>query len=280
MSARILSGAPLRRVYERLRRVRCYPYPEAHLRRSAMVFSPHFDDETLACGGLISKKKRAGAAVTLVFMTDGSRSHQHLMAPAELSAIRRSEAIEAGRILGVARSDIVTLDFEEQQLSEAGDAAVDRVATLLDEHAPAELWVPHQFEPLIWSSDHRQTTRIVKLAARRCGVDAAIYEFPVWLWFNYPWIDVPVARGRETRRLLKTSVVGAFGLRLIRSCRYELDITDVLDVKREAIAAYRSQMTRLNADPSWSTLEDVADGQFLQCFLQPREMFAAGRLDE
>ena len=36
-----------------------------------LVFSPHPDDETLACGGLIQKAKRAGARVHVVFMTNG-----------------------------------------------------------------------------------------------------------------------------------------------------------------------------------------------------------------
>jgi LmbE family N-acetylglucosaminyl deacetylase len=245
-----------------------------------MVFSPHFDDEVLGCGGMIVKKKRAGAAVKLVFMTDGSKSHQHLMAPSELAAIRYAEAIEAGRIMGLTRDDILALGFEEQALGESASAATERVTTLLEEHRPEEIWLPHSAEPLIWSPDHRDTTRLVKRAARRSGRTYAIYEYPVWLWFNYPWIDLRIGHRREALRLIKTSFEGAFGLRLTRTCLHDLDIRDVLDIKRAALAAYRSQMTRLKPDPTWATLADVANGQFLQCFFQPTETFATGRLDE
>jgi LmbE family N-acetylglucosaminyl deacetylase len=44
-----------------------------------VVFSPHPDDETLGCGSTIIKKKRLGADVTIVFMTDGSKSHPHFI---------------------------------------------------------------------------------------------------------------------------------------------------------------------------------------------------------
>jgi hypothetical protein len=67
-------------------------------------------------------------------------------------------------------------------------------------------------------------------------------------------------------------------MRLARSCVNELYVEDVLDVKRAALAAYRSQMTRLKPDAAWATLGDVANGQFLECFLQPHEIFASGRL--
>jgi LmbE family N-acetylglucosaminyl deacetylase len=257
-----------------------HAYPADHLRRSAMVFSPHFDDETLGCGGLIIKKKRAGADVKIVFMTDGSSSHRHLMPPQELASIRHREAIEAGQIMGLTRDDIIVLGFEEQQLGKHAQQAVERLTALLKLHAPIELWIPHAAEPLIWSPDHRDTTRIVKQAARQSGGAYSVYEYPVWLWFNYPWVDLPMSASSETLRLLKFSLSGAFGFRLAQSCRLDLDVRDVLEVKHAALAAYRSQMTRLKPDPAWGTLGDVANGQFLECFFQAREVFASGRLDE
>src|SRR5687768_14178340 len=46
--------------------------PDAsHLARSAVVFSPHYDDETLGVGGTVIRKRDCGAIVYLVFMTDG-----------------------------------------------------------------------------------------------------------------------------------------------------------------------------------------------------------------
>ncbi len=49
--------------------------PTRELARSALVFSPHPDDECLGCGGTIIRKKQAGSTVKIVHLTDGSRSH-------------------------------------------------------------------------------------------------------------------------------------------------------------------------------------------------------------
>lgn len=273
------SGAWLRKGLQVLRGRASHAYPQEHLQRPAIVFSPHFDDETLGCGGLIIKKKRAGADIKIVFMTDGTGSHRNLMSPEDLAAVRLAEAIDAAKVMGLERADVIALGFEEQKLGLHRNVAAEQVAQILDWYRPEEIWIPHSREPLIWSPDHRETTRVVKEAARRTGRDYAVFEYPVWLWFNYPWIDLPAASFRETLRLIRTSLSGAFGLHLTRTCRLELDIGDVLELKRAALAAHRSQMMRFNADPDWGTLADVANGQFLQCFLQPREIFAAGRLD-
>lgn len=274
------TGAWPRRLLQELRKRGSSAYPEEHLSRSAIVFSPHFDDETLGCGGLIIKKKRAGADVKIVFMTDGSGSHQDLMAPHELAAMRLAEAIAAAKIMGLTEVDVISLGIEEQRLGAHRRTAVERIVEILELYRPEELWIPHSREPLIWSPDHRETTKIVKQAARVNGRTYAVFEYPVWLWFNYPWIDLPAASLRESRHLIKTSLSGAFGFHLARTCQVELDIRGVLEVKRAALAEHRSQMSRVNSDPGWATLGDVANGQFLQCFFQPREIFAAGHVDE
>lgn len=39
--------------------------------RSAIVFSPHQDDETLGCGGMIALRRAQNIPVSVVFLTDG-----------------------------------------------------------------------------------------------------------------------------------------------------------------------------------------------------------------
>lgn len=275
----IASGGWFRNRLDRFRRGSSRAYPHEHLKRSALFFSPHFDDETLGCGGVIIKKKRAGADVKIVFMTDGSGSHRQLMSARDLASIRLREALDAAAVMGLQETDVVALGFEEQKLGQHHADAVQKVRDLLEHHCPAELWIPHSHEPLIWSSDHRETTRIIKQAARLTRQDFSIFEYPVWLWFTYPWIDLPGAKTGELRHLVKTSFFGACGFHLARSCHFEVDIEDVLEIKRAALAAHRSQMVRYNSDPAWPTLGDVANGQFLECFFQSHEIFAAGDLD-
>ena len=98
--------AQARRFYRRVMNRIMSELDQNALGRSAVVFSPHFDDETLGCGGTILKKKRAGADVKIVFMTDGSKSHRHLISENELKAIRASEGLAASSSLGLSACDI------------------------------------------------------------------------------------------------------------------------------------------------------------------------------
>ena len=59
-----------------------------------LVFAPHPDDETFGMGGTIVMAGRAGIAVHVVVLTDGQQAGD--------ANIRRHEAQEAGRILGLA----------------------------------------------------------------------------------------------------------------------------------------------------------------------------------
>ncbi len=85
--------------------------------RRFMVLAPHPDDETLACAGLIKQAAASGAAVRVLFITNGDgfraaagRHYRKLgISPAEyvkFGEYRRSEAIAAMRELGLRADDL------------------------------------------------------------------------------------------------------------------------------------------------------------------------------
>lgn len=238
---------------------------------SAVVFSPHFDDETLGCGGTIIKKKRVEADVNIVFMTDGSKSHRCLISEDELRAIRANEGLAASRSLGVSASRVVLLGFEETRLSEHLDSATDAAAAILLQQQPEEIFIPYYKEPPRWSEDHLITNRIVLSALQRYRRKAIVYEYPVWFWYNWPWASVRIRRSREAWAALKNGFAAGFSL--MRDFRCRVYIGDVLELKREALYQHKSQMTRLVPDPRWRTLGDVSNGEFLECFFQEHEIF-------
>jgi LmbE family N-acetylglucosaminyl deacetylase len=241
------------------------------LERSAVVVSPHYDDETLGAGGTIIQKRKCGASVHLVFMTDGSRSHAAAMDGRRLSAIRRAEAVNAANALGVPESHVIFLEYAETRLMDHADAAVGRVAQILSQVQPEQVFVPSTLEPVLWSADHKVTTEIVFRALNQLEQRPEIVEYLVWFWYHWPW--VPVRRGADVRRLMKLSLQGRFGLSAWTGLNTAVPVADVLPQKHIALDRYASQMTRLSTDRPWAVLSDVADGEFLERFFHSSEFF-------
>ena len=233
-----------------------------------MVFAPHQDDETLGCGGTIIKKRRVGARVRIVFLTDGGKSHSHLIPKDELKAMRAREALAASEVLGVEAKDVLFLEFEDSRLEKQEVAAVRKVEEILLRERPEEIFVPYSKDA---QSDHLATNRIVRAALARCRRPAIVYEYPVWFWTHWPWANLPIGSRREILAQAKKSVVSSWSL--LRDFRWAVEVSDVLGAKREALDQYKSQMTRLVPDSRWRTIGDVADGAFLECFFQNYEIF-------
>jgi len=245
-------------------------FDEANMGESAIVFAPHPDDETLGCGGTIIKKKRAGADIKIVFMTDGSYSPHNLISANELRSIRLDEALAASRLLGVEESDVVFLEFEDGKLVKNLDFAIDRVTEILLKQ-PSQVFIPYYKDKYLYL-DHLATNRIVVSALQALRGKAIIYEYPVWFWWNFwPWTSVYMRSLRKPLRFLRKSLVS--GLSLLRDFRCSVYIGDVLELKRAALYQHRSQMTRLVPDLRWKTLGDVSNGEFLECFFQDYEIF-------
>ena len=83
-------------------RLRSRPYA-VDRKRVALVIAPHQDDETLGGGGLLRRKRLAGAPVWIAYITDGGASHRGhpTLTPAALAALRQDEARQAMHLLGV-----------------------------------------------------------------------------------------------------------------------------------------------------------------------------------
>jgi LmbE family N-acetylglucosaminyl deacetylase len=239
------------------------------LERSAIVFSPHPDDETLGCGGTILRKKQAGADIKIVFMTDGCQSHGHLIPANELKLIREKEAIAASHKLGLNRDDIIFLGFKDTALNKHQNLAIEKVAEIIQRFHPAEIFVPYHKES---PSDHYATNRIVISAIKLCELSTVIYEYPIWFWCHWPWASL-VGDRREILSVLKNSWLAGFGLNLVKDFRCAVFIGDVLEPKKVALEQHQSQMKPLIPDSGWMTLGDVSKGEFLECFFQNYEFF-------
>ncbi len=235
---------------------------------SAVVFSPHADDETLGCGGTLIRKRQAGADVHVVFMADGRTSHAPWLDPKELNSRRTAEAINACGVLGIDRANVTFLNLEEGRLMDQRAAAVPRVVEILDRHRPEQVFVPSEYEP---TADHYATHQIVFDAIRACGRPVTIFEYLIWFWGFWPWSTVtdPAAPGLlgGLRMSLRHSRY------LFGKCRSRVFVGELLVRKRTALEQHRTQMFQLVPDPQYPTLADVWQGAFLRCCFQEYEFF-------
>ena len=243
------------------------------LKGKTIVFAPHQDDETLACGGTIYLNKQVGTCVKIVFMTDGSNSHSGMISRDELRDIRASEAVAAARDLGVEKKDLIFLGYEDGKLNDNRDGAVNRVGDILEREEPKSIFIPSLNEPPI---GHWVTAEIVLSALRKLAFLTSVYEYPVWLWYQWPWIRVNRDRDRWLTSW-KRKIKSAPGFNPIFQFRYGVNIKDILNVKMSALQNYSSQMVRYQANPAWEILPDVGDGTFLNCFFSDYELFRRNR---
>lgn len=237
---------------------------------SALVFAPHQDDETLACGGTVIRKRRAGAPVALVFMTDGSTSHRRFMDEAALRSLRQAEALEAANVLGLSVDDVHFLGFPDGELKRSREAAVGKVRDLLSRYLPDEVYVPYGRDGL---ADHESTHQAVLEALANANCEPEILEYPVWFWNRWPWVSQEITLDRSGFHRLFRSLWRCFGRREFADFGSKVFVRDVLEQKMDALSRHRSQMTVLMPGSGWPTLGEVSGGEFLRCFFQEYEVF-------
>ncbi len=232
-SAETLSAAPLLAI-EQL----------AHQLGPTMVFAPHPDDESLGCGGLIKYLSKQHAEVSIVFLTSGDASHPNSKShsPAILAELREKEAINACTMLGVKTSNIYFLKLKDSKLHKLPEkdrnATSNHISTLLKDCKISSVLVPWRRDP---HTGHMATYNLVKTALENKISEIQIIEYPIWLWKNSTKKDWPKYGEAEM---------------------FRLDITDVLNFKKDAIFAHRSQTANIIKD-------DVEGFQLSQDLLSP-----------
>lgn len=118
-----------------------------------LVLAPHFDDEVIGCGGLLTRLATEGADVRVLFISDGAGDGTYEERKA-YSERRQAEAAGATARLGVAGS--IILGLPDGNLAAHRDAMMGGIADAIANHKPDLLFCP---SPLEVSDDHRAVFR-------------------------------------------------------------------------------------------------------------------------
>ena len=219
---------------------------------NALVIAPHPDDESLGCGGTIALLRQRGFAVHVLFVSDGTGSHPNSPAyPADrLRQLRESEALAALQLLDVSPENATFMRQKDTQVAtphSAGFAdAIDFVREVVDRVRPTTVLVPWRRDP---HRDHRASWQILNGAVAQLSSPPRVLEYLIWLWELGSEADMP---GRNEMIV------------------WRVPIDSVMAQRDRAIAAHRSQVTRMiDDDPTAFYLSP----ELLTHFDAPRELF-------
>jgi len=179
--------------------------------RRVLVLAPHPDDETFGCGGTLARHTAAGDPVRVIILTDGSKGDfSDRYQPVEYQQIRQQETKRACKILGV--EDLHFWPFKDRQLTTAIPEAQSMLSDVLNNYQPQRVYAPSMLE---FHPDHRATAHLLIRVLSQLSLDMEIAFYEI----NQP--------------LCINSLV---------------DITQVLRLKKKAIAAYDSQLAEQDYD--------------------------------
>lgn len=189
-----------------------------------LVFSPHFDDESVGCGGAIARHVAEGDHVAVVFMTRGDTGNTtpgREATPEQNEQIRKREADEALKVLGVQNRDY--LDLSDGFMHWEAET-VKRVAAMIRKYRPEIIYAPHPDED---HNDHKVTWRLVSDAVPR----AAWSAFPE---LGEPWYCAEL-RGYEIWTPISAP-------------NFYINISEYVEIKSQAILKYTSQACQIYND--------------------------------
>ena len=175
---------------------------EEKKKQHVLVVSPHPDDESLGCGGTLRGHVVAGDIVRVLFLTSGENGG-HGVPPELVADLREKEAAEAAAILGIAE---ITFCREKDGALMTTPSLVEHVRHAIEDSPPDVIYLPHDRE---MHPDHRAAVDVVRHVLERSTRHPDVWMFEVWT---------------PTQRIDQV-----------------IDISAFVEVKRQAIRAYRSQ---------------------------------------
>jgi N-acetylglucosamine malate deacetylase 1 len=171
-----------------------------------LVVAPHMDDEVIGPGGTLLLHRQGGSQLGVVFVSDSAGDPSQTGVSSE-AAQRKLEAQTAAQYVGF--EFVRFLDYADGKLSLHESRIGHDLANLLREWRPTALFCPF---PTDHHRDHQATTAAVAAAIREVDWHGEVWGYEVWstLWPNAA-----------------------------------MDISEVVEKKRAAIACHASQVANM-----------------------------------
>lgn len=198
--------------------------------KTVMIFAPHPDDD-LAPAGTMAKLVENGNKVFIVVYTSGNKGSRDLdMTSERLAQIRKQEDIAANKILGIPEENIIWLGYDDGMLEYVPEKELcEKVCWLIRKYRPDAVFCHDAgTDWMQWhKTDHRMSAFITLDGAR-----AAAYH----LYFPYHRIYED----------LQPFTVMDYFFWDSHEPNYNVDITDVIELKFEAACQHVSQFGKGN----------------------------------
>lgn len=190
-----------------------------------LVIAPHPDDETIGCGGTLRLHANEGARIEAVWLTSGELGLKSL--PAEQARqIRQEEAIQAGKILGLAATTF--LGYPDWQVAEKSQAIQRDLVPILRRLNPDKIYLPHPGDA---HPDHQPVYAQVKKAIQRSRIPKPeLRAYEVW---------TPLSR---TDYVVNISQIMPHKIKALRAHRSQLRVFDYVSAVR-GLNRYRGALT-------------------------------------
>ena len=188
-----------------------------------LAFAGHPDDVLIGCGGSIVKHLDRKNEVYIVYMTSGESGSLDY-SKEELANIREQETIEAMKILGVPKDNLIFLHNLDGYLNYDKKNLID-ITNTVRKIRPEVVYVHHSSDA---HTDHKTTSRIVREAISRAAG---------------PWFQECTGKPHCVDKVLAYEVWTP-----LSTPNYIEDITDYLDVKIKALQMHKSQIKDIKYD--------------------------------
>jgi LmbE family N-acetylglucosaminyl deacetylase len=179
-----------------------------------LVLSPHPDDDIFAIGGILHKFKKNGDNITILYFCDGSKGTPEGIRDSSLITKRKKESKDAEKVLGI--SNLIFWGYKDGQLA-LSRTSMKALYDLILETKPNIIFLPSLIDD---HPDHRAACEIFYYA---------FFKYPEKS-FNFP---VLIAEYELWTPIFPNRVI---------------DISDAINIKKEAILCHKTQLKSRSYD--------------------------------